>query len=75
MLHLLRAARIGANLRQSEVAEALDKPQSYVSKIENGERRLDPIELKRLADLYGVSILDLLTEPEQEQKVEPSGSS
>ncbi|MCF7854538.1 MAG: helix-turn-helix domain-containing protein [Candidatus Pacebacteria bacterium] len=45
-------AREDAGLKQADVAEALGKPQSYVSKCERGERRLDAIELAQLAKLY-----------------------
>ena len=38
--HLV-AARQAAGLTQVEVAGRLGKPQSYVSKAENGERRLE----------------------------------
>lgn len=31
----------------------MGQPQSFVSKFESGERRLDVVELERLADLYG----------------------
>jgi transcriptional regulator with XRE-family HTH domain len=48
----LRAARLGAGLTQGQVASALGKPQSYVSKCESGERRVDVIELRRFAELY-----------------------
>ena len=48
----LRQARIGAGLTQAVVARALKRPQSFVSKIESGERRVDFIELKRLAKIY-----------------------
>lgn len=41
---LLKEARIEANLRQVDVALLLSKPQSYVAKIESGERGLDVIE-------------------------------
>ncbi len=37
----LRKARLLAELRQLDVAEALGKPQSYVAKVESGERRID----------------------------------
>ena len=41
---LLVKARENAGLRQEDVAVRLKRPQSYVSKIELGERRLDVIE-------------------------------
>lgn len=40
----LREARLRAGLRQVDVAAALGKPQSYVAKVERGERRIDLIE-------------------------------
>lgn len=52
MLERLREARVAAGLTQTQVAARLGKPQSYVSKIELGERRIDPIELRRFAELY-----------------------
>lgn len=48
----LRRAREEAGLTQVEVARALGKPQSYVSKCENGERRVDVVELAQFAALY-----------------------
>lgn len=42
-----------AELTQTHVADALGKPQSFVSKIESGERRLDFVELQALASIYG----------------------
>lgn len=55
-LKRLREAREKAGLPQVEVARRLGKPQSYVSKCESGERRVDVIELEDFAKLYGVSI-------------------
>ena len=48
----LRAARSESGLTQVQVAKSLRKPQSWVSKSESGERRLDPVELCELARLY-----------------------
>jgi hypothetical protein len=39
-------------LTQVQVALALGKPQSFVSKCENGERRVDILELADFAQLY-----------------------
>ncbi|HEX3526355.1 MAG TPA: helix-turn-helix transcriptional regulator [Thermoanaerobaculia bacterium] len=61
MLTRLREAREAAKLTQVQVAEKLGKPQSYVSKVENGERRIDPIELARFAEIYGRSVEDFLS--------------
>ncbi|AOP35947.1 transcriptional regulator [Leptospira tipperaryensis] len=44
----LIAARKAAGLTQIDVANLLGEPQSYISKIESGERRLDVIEFWRI---------------------------
>ena len=53
----LAAARLQAGMTQAQVAKRLGRPQSFVSKIESGERRVDVIELKTLAGLYSKNIL------------------
>lgn len=51
-LKRLRQARADAKLTQTSVAKKLRKPQSFMAKIESGERRLDFIEVQRLAKIY-----------------------
>jgi transcriptional regulator with XRE-family HTH domain len=60
MLRLLRAARKVAGLTQADVARAFGRTQGAISKMEAGEIRIDPIELQRFADLYGVEVTALL---------------
>jgi transcriptional regulator with XRE-family HTH domain len=47
----LKQARVEAGLTQV-VAKAITRPQSFVSKIESGERRVDVVELSELAKIY-----------------------
>jgi transcriptional regulator with XRE-family HTH domain len=61
-LKRLIKARHDAGLRQEQVSTHLGKPHSFLSKCELGERRLDVIELQRIAKLYGKSVCDFLDE-------------
>jgi transcriptional regulator with XRE-family HTH domain len=56
----LRKARKRASLKQVEVAAMLGKPQSYIAKIENGERRIDLIETIQLCKVVGLDPLQLM---------------
>ncbi len=47
----LKAARIEAGLTQAQVAHLVGRPQSFVSKIEVGERHVDFIEMQVLATI------------------------
>lgn len=60
MQSLLVEARKAKGLTQAELAEALNKPQSFVAKYENGERRIDVIEFVDITAALGVSTADLL---------------
>ncbi len=60
MIERLRQARIEAKLTQEAVAELLGVRQTLVSKMETGERRVDPIELQELADLYEKDVTDFI---------------
>lgn len=56
-LKRLKAARLDAGLTQTEVAEQLHVPQSFVSKCESGERRVDVVELMDFAGIYQKPLL------------------
>ena len=43
-------------MRQVDLAERLRLPQSYVSKYESGERRLDLLELRQVCNALGISL-------------------
>ena len=60
LLRVLVAARHDAGLRQIDLAERLGKPQSFVSKMERGERRLDVVELIVVARAIGVDEISFL---------------
>ena len=47
LCELLRELRIEAKLTQVQMAEAIDEPQSMVSRVEVGQRRLDILELRQ----------------------------
>ena len=51
-LRLLKRAREDARLTQVQVARKLRRPQSFVSKCESGERRVDFVELRYFARIY-----------------------
>ena len=51
---LLRQMRKKADLDQTELANKLERPQSYVSKYEIGERRLDLVDVYLITDALGV---------------------
>ncbi|MEO5832907.1 MAG: helix-turn-helix transcriptional regulator [Nakamurella sp.] len=59
---LLRSLREQAGLRQVDVAEALEVPQSFVSKYETGERRLDLVELRQVSKVLGLELADLVAQ-------------
>lgn len=48
----LKRARIEAGLDQKQAAALLGKTQSYISKIEAGQRRIDIVQLKKFAKAY-----------------------
>ena len=58
----LKAARLDLQLRQVEVAESLRRPQSYVAKVESGERSLDFIEVLDYCKVVQLDVVSLVKE-------------
>jgi transcriptional regulator with XRE-family HTH domain len=69
---LLRAERQKAHLSQEKLAEKLDKPQSFIAKIENGERRVDMVEFLTVAAAIGIDPAKFIRKF-QKQTLLPSG--
>ena len=56
----LRAMRLKKNIKQEDLANRLGVQKSFVSKVENRERRLDVIEFLSWIDALGVSVEDIV---------------
>ncbi len=52
LVERLKKARKKVGLNQEDAAKLLKVTQSYISKVESGQRRIDIIELKRFAKVY-----------------------
>lgn len=57
---LMVEVRKSANLTQAELSKRLNRPQSFVSKYERGERRLDVVEFGEVARALGLDPVKLL---------------
>jgi len=64
-LLLLRELRQKSAMRQIDIAEQLDVPQSFISKYESGTRRLDILELRRICQLMGITLQDFVKKLEE----------
>lgn len=60
LAELLRRVRTEANLTQAQVAERLGQTQSYVSKYESCEQRLDLIELESVCTAVDIPLLEFV---------------
>lgn len=68
LVDYLRQARQDAGVTQTDLASLLGTPQSYVSKYERLERRLDVIELRAICQALGLDLLKFLASFEKELK-------
>ena len=57
---LVRKARERSGHTQGEIAQMLGRPQSYVSKVETCERRIDVVELLQLCRVIGVTFAEII---------------
>jgi ribosome-binding protein aMBF1 (putative translation factor) len=53
LISLLIEAREKAGLTQTELAEKIDEYQSFVARLESGQRRVDVVEFLELAEVLG----------------------
>lgn len=65
-LRLLRKKRQGAGLTQAQLARKIRETQTFVSKCERGERRIDLIELRTFCKAYGLSLKQFVAVLERE---------
>lgn len=69
----MRAAREARGITQQELARRLGKPQSFVSKAEMGERRLDVVEYLHFMRAIEGEPHALLRQLEREYRLAPPG--
>ena len=63
---LLRTVRSETGTTQADLANRLKVPQSFVSKYETGERRLDLPELRKICKALGISLVEFVRRFEKE---------
>jgi transcriptional regulator with XRE-family HTH domain len=65
LIQLLKKIRIDADLTQSKCAEAMGHPQSFISDVEKGIRRLDLVQLRELCGVLGYDLVRFVVEYEE----------
>ncbi|HGB3473270.1 TPA: helix-turn-helix domain-containing protein [Salmonella enterica subsp. diarizonae serovar 61:l,v:z35] len=66
VIKALRDARLAGRITQEALARSLGRPQSFIAKVENGERRLDVVEFVHICHLLQInpaSIISKLSVP------------
>jgi transcriptional regulator with XRE-family HTH domain len=62
VLERLRSARIELGLTQEEVSAAFNRSAEFIASVEDGTRRIDPVELCRFAVVYQKPVTWFLAE-------------
>lgn len=65
LLEMLYQLRTATGMKQSDLAKQLKINQSFISKIENGERRIDIFELRSILACYGTNLKEFVVELER----------
>lgn len=60
LVGLLIAARERAGLTQTDLATRLGEYQSFVARLESGQRRIDVVELIEIASILGIDAVDVV---------------
>lgn len=61
VIKALREARVAGHITQEDLGKALGRPQSFVAKVENGERRLDVVEFVQLCRLVHIDPISIIS--------------
>jgi len=64
-LSLLIKARKDSKITQQALVDKLEKPQSFISKYEKGERRLDVVEFIKIAEAIGTKASNIIKKLEK----------
>lgn len=67
---LLRFLREKTGMRQVDLAQRLDRPQSFVSKYESGERNLDFVEVREVCLALGIPLVDFVRHFEEIKEID-----
>ncbi|KOY63399.1 helix-turn-helix domain-containing protein [Photorhabdus heterorhabditis] len=60
VIRLLRETRLEKGITQEKLAQVFGRPQSFIAKVENGERRLDVVECMHMAHLLSLNPIQIL---------------
>ncbi|NHB91321.1 helix-turn-helix domain-containing protein [Photorhabdus cinerea] len=60
VIRLLRETRLEKGITQEKLARAFGRPQSFIAKVESGERRLDVVEFVHIARLLSLNPVQVL---------------
>lgn len=61
VIKALRDARLASQITQERLARSLGKPQSFIAKVENGERRLDIVEFVHFCRLLHINPISIIS--------------